>query len=87
MWMPDSLSQQVFPGPSKKGIGGDKEAVKEDCSNKTGAQERGEMWREEGQERGIQGCRKRKHLIEGWWREVGDALGMKECMMEGWESK
>lgn len=58
MWMPDSLSQQVFPGPSKKGIGGDKEAVKEDCSNKTGIQERGEMWREEGQERGIQGCRK-----------------------------
>lgn len=58
-----------FPKAIRKEIGGDKEAVKEDCSNKTSAQERGEMWGEEGQGRGIQECRKRKELIEGWWRE------------------
>lgn len=58
-----------FPRAIRKGIGGDKEAVKEDCSNKTRTQERGEMWGEEGQRRGIQGHCKRKALIEGWWRE------------------
>lgn len=39
--MPDSLSQQIFPGPSEKGIR-DKEAVKEDWSNKNSSQEREE---------------------------------------------
>lgn len=76
-----------FPRAIKKRNRRRQRGRQEDCSNKTGAQERGEMWGEEGQERGIQGCRKLKHLIEGWWRHVGDALGMKECMMEGWESK
>lgn len=42
-----------FPKVIRKAIGGDKEAVKEACSNKTSAQERGEMWGEEEQQRGI----------------------------------
>lgn len=83
--MPDSLSQQIFPGPWEKGIR-DKEAVKEDWSNKNSAQEReeGERSGQEGQARGIKGsCKKGGGDAGLAWR----ALGMKECMMEGGEKQ
>lgn len=49
-----------FPRTIRKGIGGDKEAVKEDCSNKTSAQERGDMWGEEAREGVFRGVLKER---------------------------